>query len=180
VAADGTTTAFGGGDLHVTLGATTFAVVANAPVGNQVQPDPALGVLRFGSALPAGGTLAVSYFVGEWDVRTERYQGTLLVETFAGDDAGADTLSRAVETALLQPAGSGPVGLNEIQPTSWLPIDASGADHASGRGRALAFSFDYELVEPQLGTGGGLISTVSVDSTFGAEHFDVQREGSTP
>ena len=124
--------------------------------------------------------MPVAYFVGEWEVRAERYQGTLLVEVFANDDGAADPLSRAVEAALLQPGGGGPVGLNEIQPTSWLPIDAGGVDRASGRGRALAFTFDYELVEPLIGAGGGLISTVSVDSAFGAEHFDVQREGSTP
>ena len=180
VGADGTTTTFGAPDLHVTLGATTFAVVGGAPAAGQVQPDPDLGVLRFGAPLPATGTLVVAYFVGEWEVRAERYQGTLLVEVFANDDGAADTLSRAVEAALLQPGGGGPVGLNEIQPTSWLAIDAGGADRASGRGRALAFTFDYELVEPLIGAGGGLISTVSVDSAFGAEHFDVQREGSTP
>jgi hypothetical protein len=180
VAADGTTTTFGAGDLHVTLGATTFAVVDGTPAAGQVQPDADLGVLRFGAALPATGTLTVAYFVGEWEVRTERYQGTLLVETFAQGNAAADTLSRAVEAALLEPARSGPVGLNEIQPASWLPIDAAATTHASGRGRAFAFTFDYELVEPRIGGGGGLISTVSVASTFGAEHFDVQREGSTP
>jgi len=180
VAADGTTTTFGPDDLHVTLGATTFTVVEDAPAAGEVQPDPDLGVLRFGAALPASGTLAARYFVGEWEVRTERYQGTLLVEAFADDVAGADTLSRSVEQALLEPAAGGPAGLNEIEPTSWLPVDAAGDTRASARGRALAFSFDYELVEPHLGGGGGLISTVSVASTFGAEHFDVQREGSTP
>ena len=180
VAADGTDTTFGASDLDVKVGATVFSVVEGAPGAGQVQPDPDLGVLHFGAALPATGALTASYFVGEWEVRTERYQGTLLVETFAGDATAVDTLSRAVEAALLEPSGSGPVGLNEIEPTSWLPIDAAGATRASARGRALAFTFDYELVEPHVGAGGGLISTVSVNSTFGAEHFDVQREGSTP
>ncbi|TML91495.1 MAG: hypothetical protein E6G08_00335 [Actinobacteria bacterium] len=180
VAADGTNTTFGSADLHATVGATVFSVVEGTPGAGEVQPDPDLGVLRFGAALPATGTLTASYFVGEWEVRTERYQGTLLVETFAADTGAVDTLSRAVEAALLEPAGNGPLGLNEIEPTSWLPIDAAGPNRASARGRALAFTFDYELVEPHVGAGGGLISTVSVDSTFGAEHFDVQREGSTP
>jgi hypothetical protein len=175
VAADGTATTFGAGDVQVTLGATTFTVVDAAPGAGDVRPDPDLGVLHFGTALPATGTLIVAYFVGEWEVRTERYQGTLLVETFVSDDAGADTLSRAVEAALLQPTGGGPAGLNEIQPTSWLAIDAAGANRPTARRRALAFTFDYELVEPLIGGGGGLISTVSVNSTFGTEHFDVQK-----
>jgi hypothetical protein len=180
VAADGTTATFSGADLHVTLGATTFSVVDQAPAAGQVQPDPALSVLRFGAALPATGTLSASYFVGEWEVRTERYQGVLLVETFAHDAAGVDALSRAVETALLKPTGAPAHGLNRIEPTAWAAIEEAGANRASARGRALGFTFDYELVEPSLAAGGGLISTVSVSSTFGAERFDVQREGSTP
>jgi hypothetical protein len=180
VAADGTATTFAGADLHVTLGATTFAVVAGAPGAGEVQPDPDLGVLHFGAALPATGTLSASYFVGEWEVRTERYQGVLLVETFAADAAGVDTLSRAVATALLEPAGAPPEGLNHIEPTAWAAIEEAGANRASARSRALGFAFDYELVEPHLAAGGGLISTVSVSSTYGPEQFDVQREGSTP
>ncbi len=180
VAADGTTMTFGGGDLRVTLGATTFNVVSAAPGAADVQPDPNLGVLHFGAALPASGTLSAVYFVGEWEVRTERYQGVLLLEAFAADAAGVDALSRSVETALLDPTGTPLAGLNEIDPTSWQAIDEAGPNRAHARGRALGFAFDYELVAPHLGAGGGLISTVSVTSTFGAEHFDVQREGSTP
>jgi hypothetical protein len=180
VAADGTTTTFGGSDLHVTLGSKTFNVVDAPPKANEVQPDPDLGVLHFGAALPATGNLIASYFVGEWEVRTERYQGTLLVETFAADAHGVDTLSRSVEAAFLAPAGVGLAGLNQIAPTSWQAIEEAGPARAHARSRKLGFTFDYELVEPHLGAGGGLISTVSVSSTFGAEHFDVQREGSTP
>jgi hypothetical protein len=179
VTADGATTAFTGTDLQATLGATTFAVVSGAPAAGQVQPDPALGALHFGTALPAGGTLVVSYFIGEWEVRTERHQGTLLVEAFAPDAAGVDTLSRDVETALLAPAGAPLAGLGRIEPMSWQAIEESGTNRGQARSRALAFAIDYELVEPDIGTGGGLISTVSVTSTFGAEHFDVQREGSS-
>lgn len=179
VAADGTTT-FGAGDPHVTVGATTFNVVSGAPGAGDVQPDPDLGVLHFGAALPATGTLTAVYFVGEWEVRTERYQGVLLVEAFATDADGVDALSRSIETALLDPSGASVAGLNQIDPTSWQAIAEAGVDRGHARGRALGFAFDYELVEPQIGAGGGLISTVSVNSTFGAEHFDVQREGSTP
>lgn len=183
VAADGQATTFGSGDVHATVGATTFTVVDHAPGATEVQPDADLGVLNFGAALPAGGTLTVNYFIGEWEVRTERYQGTLLIETFATDDAGVDTLSRAVESALLEPAGNGPAGLNEIEPTSFAPIDAAGLNRPAGRGRALGFTFDYELVLPQLSGGGGLITTVSADVLIPGmvkpEHFDVQREGST-
>jgi hypothetical protein len=183
VAADGTTT-FGSGDVHVTVGATSFTVVSGAPAAGEVQPDPDLGVLHFGAALPATGTLTAQYFVGEWEVRVERYSGTLLVETFASDADGVDTLSRAVETALLDPPATPLAGLIQIDPTSWQAIAEAGPGRAGARGRALAFSFDFELVRPLLGAGGGLIDTVSVSVTVDAqpptEHFDVQPEGSTP
>jgi hypothetical protein len=184
VAADGTTTTFGPSDLEVSVGATSFTVVDGTPTAGQVQPDPGLGVLHFGAALPAAGTLTADYFVGEWEVRVERYSGSLLVETFATDAAGVDTLSRSVETALLDPPGAPLAGLRQIDPTSWQAIAEAGTGRAGGRGRALAFAFDFELVRPQLGAGGGLIDTVSVsvtvDATPPTEHFDVQPEGSTP
>jgi hypothetical protein len=180
VAADGTTTTFSGADLHVTLGATTFTVVDTSPGAGQVQPDPELGVLHFGAALPGTGTLKVSYFVGVWEVRTERYQGELLLELFAIDAAGVDSLSRAVEQALLAPTGAPPHGFNRIAPTAWAAMEEAGKGRGGARSRALGFTFDYDLVEPNLAASGGLIGTVSVSSTFGAEHFDVQHEGSTP
>jgi hypothetical protein len=182
VAADGTTTTFGPADLHVTAGATTFTVVTGAPAAGQVQPDPDLGVLHFGAALPATGTLVAQYFVGEWEVRVGRYSGTLLVETFATDATGVDTLSRAVEAALLDPPGAPLAGLSQIDPTSWQAIAEAGTGRAGARSRALGFDFDFELIQPQLGAGGGLINTVSVSATIdvATEHFDVQREGSTP
>jgi hypothetical protein len=179
VAADGTTTTFGAADVQATLGATTFEVVDAAPTPGQVRPDPNVGTLQFGAPLPSTGTLVVAYFIGEWEVQTERYQGVLLVETFGTDAPAVDVLSRAVETALVAPAGAPLAGLQRIVQTSWEPTEAASPSRAGARGRALGFGFDYELVEPNIGAGGGLISTVSVNSTLGAEHFDVQREGSS-
>ena len=180
VAADGTTTTFGSADLHVTLGATPFTVVDTTPGTGHVQPNPDLGVLHFGAALPGTGSLKASYFVGVWEVRTERYRGELLVEMFATDAAGVDSLSKAVEQALLAPTGALPQGFNRIDPVAWAAIEEAGKNRGGARSRALAFTFDYDLVEPNLAASGGLIGTVSVHSTFGAEHFDVQHEGSTP
>lgn len=178
VAADGTTTAFAGTDLEVTVAATALTTVNRTPAAGEVQADPNANALHFGAALPAGGTLTATYFIGEWDVRAERYQGTLLVEAFAKDAHGVDTLSRAIEAALLAPAGQPLGGLGQISATSWQPIQEAVTGRAQARSRALGFAFDYELVEPRIGAGGGAISTVSVNSTFGAEHFDVRPERS--
>jgi hypothetical protein len=176
VRADGTTTQpWAPADIHVVNGATTFTPVDGPPAAGQVQVLPDTGQLQFPSALPAGGTLVLGYFVGEWEVRTARYQGTLSLETFATDLAGVDALSRQVDLAL----EDAPIpGLHQLSPRAWGPVAAIDATRGGSRGRALTYRFDFELIEPKLATGGGLITTVAVDSSLGPEHFAVTREGS--
>lgn len=176
VRADGTTTGtWGPGDIRVVRGATTFIPVLGPPTAGRVQVDPDLGVLRFPSPLPTSGTLELGYFVGEWEVRTARYQGVLSVETFARDLPGVNALSRQVAAVLDEPAI---LGLQQLSPASWGPAGVPDDQRANSRSRALTYRFDYELIEPKLATGGGLIATVSVDSTPGPEHFDMTTEGS--
>lgn len=162
-------------DIRVVRGATTFTPVAGAPAAGQVQVLPDTGELVFSSAQPATGTLSLGYFVGEWEVRTARYQGLLTVETLAGDLAGVDALTRQVDAALDEPAIA---GLQQLNPVSWGPVDVPNNARGNSRSRALTYRFDFELIEPKLATGGGLIATVAVDSSPGPEHFDVTREGS--
>jgi hypothetical protein len=176
VRADGTATQpFAGTDLRVVLGATTFVPVAGAPAAAQVQVLPDTGELRFAAPLPASGTLELGYFVGEWEVRTARYQGLLSLETFAADLNGVDLLSRQVDDVLDDPTIP---GLHQVSPTSWGAVAAADKTRGNSRSRALTYRFDYELIEPKLATGGGLIATVAVDSSPGPEQFDVKREGS--
>jgi hypothetical protein len=136
---------------------------------------PDTGQLRFPAALAAAGTLVLGYFVGEWEVRTARYQGTLSLETFAADLVGVDALSRQVDVALEDAPIS---GLHQLSPRAWGPVAAVDTTRGDSRGRALTYRFDFELIEPKLATGGGLITTVAVDSSPGSEHFAVTREGS--
>jgi hypothetical protein len=58
-------------------------------------------------------------------------------------------------------------------------IQAVGAGRRDSRSRTITYAFDYERVEPVVRTGGGLIGTVAIESTYGAERFEVTREGST-
>jgi hypothetical protein len=162
-------------DLAVALGATTFAPVAGNPAAGQVQVLVDTGELRFASPLPDTGTLDLGYFVGEWEVRTARYRGDLNLEAFAEDRAGVDTLSRQIGDALDSPSIP---GLQQLSPTAWGPVGAVDATRGNARSLALTYRFDYELIEPKLATGGGLIASVAVDSAPGPEHFDVTREGS--
>ena len=91
VRADGTATQpWGLADITVVRSGTTLTPVEGAPGAGEVQVLPDTGQLRFPAALAASGTLVLGYFVGEWEVRTARYQGTLSLETFATDLAGVD------------------------------------------------------------------------------------------
>ncbi len=178
VRADGTQTQpFALTDIRVVRTGTVLRPVAGPPLGGQVQVLPEIGQLRFPARLAATGVLELGYFVGQWEVRSARYGGTLRVEAFAPDAAGVEALSRQLETALGNAAGR-VAGLAQLSPTAWSAVLPAAGGPGSGRGRALSYSFDYELVEPRLGTGGGLVSTISVQSTFGPEAFDVTREGS--
>ena len=175
VRADGTATQpWGLEDITVVRSGTTLTPVEGAPGAGEVQVLPDTGQLRFPAALAAAGTLVLGYFVGEWEVRTARYQGTLSFETFATDLAGVDALSRQVDVALMDAPIS---GLHQLSPQAWGPVAAIDTTRGGSRGRALTYRFDFELIEPKL-TGGGLITTVAVDSSPGSEHFAVTREGS--
>jgi len=176
VRADGTATQpLAGDDLRVVRGATTFDPVEGTPAAGQVQVLPDTGELRFSSKLPTSGVLALGYFVGEWEIATARYQGVLTLEPAGADLAGVDALSRQIDS-LLETAQV--PGLLQLSPTGWGAVGEVNEARGKSRSRALTYRFDYELVEPKLATGGGLIATVSVDSAPGPEQFDVTREGS--
>ena len=57
--------------------------------------------------------------------------------------------------------------------------DAAAAGGDGARRRLLAYAFDYELIEPVILAGGGIIASVAVDSIYGDEHFDVRRRGAS-
>ena len=100
-------------DITVVRSGTTLTPVEGPPGAGEVQVLPDTGQLRFPSPLAATGTLVIGYFVGEWEVRTARYQGTLSLETFATDLAGVDALSRQIDLAL----EDAPIpGLHQLSP----------------------------------------------------------------
>jgi hypothetical protein len=184
VGADGTVSLpFDAADLLVELNGAAVPLVAGAPAAGQVQVEPNLGELRFGTALPAAGTLRLRYFIGQWDVRTERYQGTVAIEPFATDAGGVDALTRQVEEALADERWREIRGLRSLSPRSFGPVrvleGAVGPGQRDAHSRQITYAFDFELIEPIVRTGGGLIGTVAVDSTYGAERFEVTRERST-
>jgi hypothetical protein len=156
------------------VGGTVFTVVSTTPTGTQVQPDAEPGIVRFGSALAGGGTLELTYFIGQWETRSTRYQGVLAVEVMASTVAATDTLSRQVDQALRQEQVGHVPGLNRIAPASWGPVGPTPL-LPSARARTFTYHFDYELQEPIIPTGGGVIARVEVDELYGGNNFVVTR-----
>jgi hypothetical protein len=177
VRADGTPDEpFTGTDLKV-RDTSDWAVVAVAPTGKKVRPDVDAGLLRFGQALPASGTLRVTYFIGLWDTIVSRFQGRLDVRVTA-KRADLHALTRKVADVL-----SAPDEAIRLAPLAWgsttrAPLDAL-PDEA--RSQQLAYHFDAEVEQALLTSGGGVIADVAVtlhaaeNGQTRTESFDIVR-----
>lgn len=160
----------------------TFKVVNTAPRPGEVRPDQVTGQLTFGSPLPAKGKIDASYYVGTWEVRSERFAGDLRLDAFAGDASAADSLSRRLEASLAPERSRRIAGLRTLAPTAWGPLGQVAAETLR---RSLIYRFEYEREEPVVVTSGGPIervqvtATSSVGETDDIDKFDVTtREGS--
>ena len=180
VAADGTGVAtLGPADISVAIDGGPLAVVAGDPGPGEVQAQPQLGIVNFGVELPAAGTLSVSFFVGEWEVHTSRYQGDVIVDVSADAFTSANDVSLDVEASLGRAEAGAVPGLRYLRPVaigSVAPVEIP----ANSRRRSLLYRFDFELEEPVLGSGGGVVGLVAVESIYGAESFDIPVTAGTP
>ncbi len=153
-----------------------YTLVDASPSGREFAVDTDLGELAFGQALPDTGSLRVEFFIGMWDVTTVRYSGGLELAGYATDAGAAADLSRVLSGALDRPDPA----FTRITPIAWGAVTAVTIGDDPAHSQVLRYRFDFELEQPSLPTGGGVIRTVAVTSaTDGAiEEFDVTHEGS--
>ncbi len=156
---------FGPADLDVRLGATTFAPVHEAPTGAQVRLDVPSGTLTFADALPPSGTLELTYFVGMWEVRVERFSATVHLDVAAATSASVESLVAAVEAALSPERGVAARGFRAVAPVALSAASPVAALGASARSQRLTYAVDFERIEPVIPSSGGPIAQVDVDST---------------
>jgi hypothetical protein len=164
--ADGSDGVLGAGDLQVKLGATTFTVVNAAPAPGEVRPDPAVGQLLFGAALPATGSLEVNYVLGQWERRVTPIAGSLRIDVYAADAAATVTLSAAVLGALSGATTAQLHGLRKMALAQAGPVVATDAAHASARRRSAVFAFDFEIEINRPDSSGGVIRIVPIATTL--------------
>jgi len=167
---DGSDGALRPADLQVKLGLTSFTVVSAAPAPGEVRADPAVGVLLFGAALPATGTLQLNYVIGQWERRVTPIAGRLRVDVYAADAAATATLSAAVLSALSRATTAELRGLRKIALVQAGAIVATDAAHASARRRSAVFDFDCEHEINRPDSSGGVIRIVPIATTLDTAH----------
>jgi hypothetical protein len=166
---DGTTdTPLTGADLAVTVAGANRPVVSTAPTGLQVQPDPLTGILTFATALPPGGTVHATYFLGQWERRVERLNGVLRMDVVAANVADAQAVADGVLDALLDPAAKqGIPRLMAITLQSLTSIGPPETAAANGRRRQarLEFKFEHDVDRPE--SAGGVIQQIPLTANVG-------------
>jgi hypothetical protein len=161
-------------DLSVRLGPQTFTPVAGPPASaTDVQLDPAAGTAVFRDPLPATGALLLGYFVGAWEVRSERFKAGLSLEVFGSTAAAVQTLSDQVEQALEPHRIPPEIGIRSLEPVALGPIGPR-AVSGGAVGRRIDYAVDFEHIEPLILTGGGPITSIHVSGHPGTEQFIVE------
>ena len=160
---DGSEGPMSSADLQVSVAGVARTVVNAAPLVDQVRPDPSIGTLLFGAALPAAGLVLATYHVGQWERRVQPIAGELAIDVRAASGADVAALSAALLDALDSTAGW-PPGLRKLAPLALGAVALADATQAGSRGRALRFHFEYEHIIDRPDSSGGVIRRVPITS----------------
>ncbi|MDQ2948836.1 MAG: hypothetical protein M3Y27_23320 [Acidobacteriota bacterium] len=165
VRADGTEGALGPTDISVKVGGVSRPAVNVPPVGNQVRPDPLVGQLLFGTALPPAGIVEARYNIGQWEQRVSRATGALRLAVRASDITTVKNLSNSVMLALQEPLTPIP-GLRALRLTSLASISAAEQVLPNSFGRTLIYSFEFEQEINRPESSGGIIRRIPVTANL--------------
>lgn len=154
---DGTEGPLGPGDLVVTVNGNPRVFTS----------DPAVGTLRFATALPATGTVAARYFVGRWERRVERLAGVLRVDACGRTGAEAAALSDAALDALSGERARR--GVKRLPSWSVAGVSSIGAAEPGTklRRRVLRFTFVFENEVDRPESSGGVIRSIPITAHLG-------------
>ncbi len=165
----------GGDDITVTLDSAIMSVVPTPPVNGQCRLSGATGQMEFGTALPATGSLAIFYRIGQWEAETTRCSGLLQIEIFASGPEATGQLTNDVSLALSARPQSILPGLSRFSPVAWGSIHAAGIPRGNTMLRTLGYRFTFDHEQPVISTGGGPIRTIDVRSAMGPEQFIITK-----
>lgn len=168
VRSDGSDGSLTATDVSINVDGTPRPLVASNPTGNQVVVDPLVGRLIFATALPPGGSLNASYFLGQWEQRVSRIAGLLRVTVRDTNPATVSDLSGAVANALQPPSA---LAIADIKQMDLMKLGSIGAPEeglAKSRARDLLFSFEFERKINRPESSGGIIQRIPITANFDA------------
>lgn len=161
---DGGEGPLGPADLSVSVAGSPRTVVAGAPGPGQVQADAQIGLLRFGTPLPALGRVVVNYVLGQWERHVTPISGVLRLDVWAADGSSCATLSDAAINALLAAPDAALAQLHKLVLTDLSSVSFPDPNRARARGRTARFGFVYEHVVNRPDSSGGVIRRIPINS----------------
>jgi hypothetical protein len=169
---DGTDGALTASDLTVKVKGAAQTVVGHAPAAGEVQADPTIGQLTFGTALPDDGAVEVTYVLGQWEQRLERIDGTLRVDACALTGSDAAALAGAVLETLADDAGRQAVRrLYQLDVASVGSVGAPDPTFGGARRQSLRFAFVFENEINRPESSGGVIHRIPVTTVLQSTDF---------
>lgn len=163
-------------DVSVTVGAVDLAVTQTVPESGQCRLSGTTGVMELGTPLGTSGELVVFYRIGQWEAQITRCSGRLQVDVFGQDTTATELLSNEVAALLSQNPREIMNGLTRLSPVKWGAIEKPVAPKGNTMRRTLCYSFTFDHEQSVLGTGGGPIRVIDVNSEMGPEHFLIKKE----
>ncbi|MGE4560919.1 MAG: hypothetical protein AB7E77_12020, partial [Desulfobulbus sp.] len=121
----------------------------------------------------ATGTLAIHYFIGQWEAETTRCTGLLQLDVFASGAAGTEQLSNEVSLALAGNPQTIAKGLTRLTPVRWGAIERPTYPKGHTMTRTLQYGFTFDHEQPKISTGGGPIRII--DTAMGPEQFFITK-----
>ncbi len=162
-------------DISVNIDSDNVPVTQTIPGPGQCRLNGTTGILEFGTALGATGSLLVQYRIGQWEAETTRCTGLLQVDIFEIGKTKTADLSDGVAIALSQKPQDIMGGLTKLSPVTWGAIERPATPIGNTMLRTLSYSFIFDHEQPVLSTGGGPIRVIDVRSEMGPEHFLIKK-----
>ena len=153
-----------GGDIRVHVDGASRTLVQGTPAPGEFSADPVAGALVFGDPLPDSGKLTADYFLGQWEQRTARSQGTLRVTVVAADAAAVQTLSRAVLSALAPRQATPATAGLQLSVAEIGSVGAAAPPIPTARTRTVRFRFEFEQTIDVPESAGGIIQRIPVNA----------------
>ncbi len=166
---DGSSGALTSEDIQVALDGAQLALVESSPAAGQFAPDPLVGLLTFGAALPAQGQVVASYTLGQWEQRVVRGQGALELAVCAADGASARALSDTLLSALGESGAGAVPGLSRLTVTEVGSVGSVEPPPLGMRRRSMRFRFEFEQVVNVPESSGGIIQRIPVQTVLGVK-----------